>query len=191
MARIPSVLLTLAASLALAGVATLGAQAPPKPLPQPATVPIITFDTVKGTIVMETFPLEAPKSVEHIVKLVKRRFYDGQSIHRVVAGQLVQFGDQQSRNATLKDWWGRGPNSGSGNSIGMAEISKKRTHKRGSVSLANSGNPASADSQLFFALRASPQWDGKYTVIGQITSGIDVPAKLQVGDRIKKVTVSP
>jgi cyclophilin family peptidyl-prolyl cis-trans isomerase len=154
-------------------------------------VPVITMDTAKGTVVFETFPVEAPKSVEHIVKLVKRRFYDGQAIHRVVPGQLVQFGDQQTRNATLKDWWGRGPNSGSGNPIGVAELSKKRLHKRGSVSLAHPGVPASADSQMFFALRAAPQWDGKYTVIGQITSGIDVPAKLEVGDRIKKVTVSP
>jgi peptidylprolyl isomerase len=171
------------------------AQPPRKPATPPAApasaaVPVITMETAKGTIVFETFPLEAPKSVEHILKLVKRRFYDGQAFHRVVAGQLVQFGDQQSRNATLKDWWGRGPNSGSGNPIGVAEFSKKRPHKRGSVSLANSGVAASADSQMFFALRAAPAWDGKYTVIGQVTSGLEILPKLQVGDRIKRVTAS-
>jgi cyclophilin family peptidyl-prolyl cis-trans isomerase len=43
---------------------------------------------------------------------------------------------------------------------------------------------------MFFALRASPQWDGKYTIIGQVTSGLEILPKLQVGDRIKKETVS-
>jgi cyclophilin family peptidyl-prolyl cis-trans isomerase len=180
--------LTAAAVSVTAALFAQGAK-PPAASP-PAKVPVLTFETVKGTIVVETFPLEAPKSVEHILALVKRRFYDGTAVHRVVAAQLVQFGDQQSRNAQLKEWWGRGPNSGSGNPIGVAEISKKRTHKRGSLSLAHSGNPAAADSQMFFALKAAPQWDGKYTVIGQVTEGLDLIAKLQVGDRIKKVTVS-
>ena len=164
----------------------------PKPsAPAPAAGPVVTLDTVKGTIVFETYPQEAPKSVEHIVKLIKRRFYDGQAIHRVVAGQIVQFGDQQSRNMQLKEWWGRGPNSGSGAAIGVAEISKKRQHRRGSVSLAHPGTAAAADSQMFFALRPVPAWDGKYTIIGQITSGLDLLPKLAVGDRIKRVTVTP
>jgi cyclophilin family peptidyl-prolyl cis-trans isomerase len=171
-------------------VSTL-AQAPPKqatPAPLPK-FPVITIETVKGTIVVETFPLDAPKSVEHIVALVKRRFYDGTAIHRIVPGQLAQWGDQQSRNAQLKEWWGRGPGSGSGSPIGVAEISKRR-HRLGTVSLAHPGSPASADSQLFFALRAAPQWDGKYTIIGQVTTGLDILPRLQVGDRIKKVTVT-
>jgi peptidylprolyl isomerase len=169
------------------------AQAPAKkpatPPPAAATGPVITLDTAKGTIVFETFPGDAPKSVEHIIALVKRRFYDGTAIHRVVPGQLAQWGDQQSRNAQLREWWGRGPGSGSGNPIGVAEISKRR-HRLGTVSLAHPGSPAAADSQLFFALRASPAWDGKYTIVGQVTAGLDLLPKLQVGDRIKKVTVS-
>jgi len=178
----------------------LAAQTPPKkpataPAPAaptaPSAAPVLTFETVKGTIAVETFPVEAPKSIEHIVALVKRHFYDGTAVHRVVAGQLIQFGDQQSRNMQLKEWWGRGPNSGSGNPVGVAEFSKKHPHKRGTLSLAHSGNAAAADSQMFFSLRAAPQWDGKYTVIGQVTSGLDVMAKLEVGDRIKKVTLTP
>jgi cyclophilin family peptidyl-prolyl cis-trans isomerase len=168
------------------------AQAPPKKPVAPPTAaagPVITLDTVKGTIVFETFPGDAPKSVEHLVALVKRRFYDGTAIHRVVPGQLAQWGDQQSRNAQLREWWGRGASSGSGNPIGVAEISKRR-HRFGTVSLAHPGSPAAADSQLFFALKAAPQWDGKYTIVGQVTAGLDILPKLQVGDRIKKVTVS-
>lgn len=188
------------AVLSTFSLAVPAAQAPkPKAKPAPSAKtatpavqpgPVVTVETVKGTIVFATYPGEAPKSVEHVLNLVKRRFYDGQSIHRVVAGQLVQFGDPQSRNMQLKEWWGRGPNSGSGNPIGVAEISKRLKHRRGTVALANSGSPASADSQLFFALRAMPAWDGKYTIIGQITSGLEVLPKLQVGDRIKRVTVA-
>jgi cyclophilin family peptidyl-prolyl cis-trans isomerase len=178
-----------ALALSTSLLAQTPAKTPAAPPPGPAA-PVVTVETVKGTIVFETYPLDAPKSVEHIVALVKRRFYDGTAIHRVVAGQLAQWGDQQSRNAQLKEWWGRGAGSGSGSPIGVAEISKKRRHKLGTVSLAHPGTPASADSQMFFALRASPQWDGKYTIIGQVTSGLEILPKLQVGDRIKKVTVS-
>jgi peptidylprolyl isomerase len=193
-----SLRLTLVLAASLSGALLAAQPAKPKPAapaartPAPAAAagPTLTLDTVKGTIVIETYPNEAPKSVEHILTLVKRRFYDGQSIHRVVAGQLVQFGDPQTRNMQLKEWWGRGPGSGSGTSIGVAEISKKRLHRRGSVSLAHPGHAASADSQLFIAMRASPAWDGKYTIIGQVTTGVELVPKLAVGDRIKRVTVA-
>jgi cyclophilin family peptidyl-prolyl cis-trans isomerase len=186
-----------AIGLALVGLAPAGAQAPAKPaskdtatLPAPAAGPVVTMETAKGTIVFETYPKDAPRSVEHIVKLIKRRFYDGTAVHRTVAGQLVQFGDQQSRNMQLKEWWGRGPNSGSGEPIGVAEISKTRKHRRGSVSMANPGTAAAADSQMFFALRPIAAWDGKYAIIGQVTSGMEIAAALAVGDRIKRVTVT-
>jgi peptidylprolyl isomerase len=152
--------------------------------------PVLTIDTVKGPVVVELLAAEAPKSVAHIVELARKRFYDGQAVHRTVPGQLVQFGDQQSRDMTLKEWWGRGPKSGSGNPIGVAEISKKLKHRRGTVSLAHSGDPKGSDSQMFIALRPIPQWDGKYVIVGQVTSGMENAAKLQVGDRLKKVTVS-
>jgi cyclophilin family peptidyl-prolyl cis-trans isomerase len=153
--------------------------------------PVMRMDTAKGPIVIELYPASAPKSVEHITKLVKRNFYNNQAVHRVVAGQLVQFGDPQSRNMMLVDWWGRGPNSGSGQAIGVAEISKTLKHRRGSVSMAHPGAPAAADSQMFIALRAVPKWDGQYTIIGQVTSGIEVAARLARGDKIKTITVTP
>jgi cyclophilin family peptidyl-prolyl cis-trans isomerase len=176
-----------AAMLLVVGAVLAQGSAKPAAQPSAAPGPVVTMDTVKGTIVFELFAADAPKSVDHIVKLIQRRFYDGQSIHRVVGGQLVQFGDPQSRNMTLKELWGR---SGSGNPIGVAEISKKRTHRRGTVSLANAGDPRFADSQMFFALAPIPGWNGRYAVIGQVTKGLEVLPKLQVGDRIKKVTVT-
>jgi peptidylprolyl isomerase len=173
--------------------ATKPAASAPKPgaAAKPAVkTPVFRIETAKGAMVVETFPMDAPKSFEHILALVKKRFYDGQAVHRVVPGQAVQFGDPQSRNMMLVDWWGRGPNSGSGSMIGVNELSKSRTHKRGTLSIANSGSPSFGDSQLFIALRAVPKWDGHYTIIGQVTSGLEVADKLARGDKIKSITVT-
>jgi cyclophilin family peptidyl-prolyl cis-trans isomerase len=178
------------------GQARPAAQPPAKPAPAkaapPAAVktPVFRIETAKGTMVVETYPMDAPKSFEHILALVKKRFYDGQAVHRVVPGQAVQFGDPQSRNMMLVDSWGRGPASGSGSIIGVSEVSKTRKHRRGTVAIANSGSPAFGDSQLFIALRAVPKWDGNYTIIGQVTSGIEVADKLARGDKIKAITVT-
>jgi cyclophilin family peptidyl-prolyl cis-trans isomerase len=155
-----------------------------------AKTPVFRIETAKGTIVVETYPTDAPKSFEHILALVKKRFYDNQAVHRVVRGQAVQFGDPQSRNMMLVDWWGRGPNSGSGSVIGVSEVSKTRKHRRGTLALANSGSPAVADSQMYIALRPVAAWDGKYTIIGQVTSGIEVADKLARGDKIKSITAT-
>jgi len=167
------------------------APATAKPAPAPtAKTPVFRIETAKGVIVVETYPMDAPKSFEHILALVKRRFYDNQAVHRVVPGQAIQFGDPQSRNMMLVDWWGRGPNSGSGSMIGVNEVSKTRKHRRGTLSIANSGSPEVGDSQMFIALRAVSSWDGKYTIIGQVTSGIEVADKLARGDKIKAITVT-
>ena len=185
---------------ALALAAPAAAQAPkpgaaPTAKPAPAApkagaAPVFRIETAKGVMVVETYPMDAPKSFEHILALVKKRFYDNQAVHRVVPGQAVQFGDPQSRNMMLSDWWGRGPNSGSGSIIGVNEVSKTRKHKRGTLAIANAGSPAVGDSQMFVALRAVSSWDGKYTIIGQVTSGIEVADKLARGDKIKAITVT-
>ncbi len=158
--------------------------------PKAGATPVFRIETAKGVMVVETYPMDAPKSFEHILALVKKGFYNNQAVHRVVPGQAVQFGDPQSRNMMLVDWWGRGPNSGSGSAIGVSEISKTRKHQRGTLAIANSGSPALGDSQVFIALRAVPAWNGKYTIIGQVTSGMEVADKLARGDKIKSVTVT-
>jgi cyclophilin family peptidyl-prolyl cis-trans isomerase len=84
-------------------------------------------------------------------------------------------------------WWGR---QGSGKPIGVAEITKKRKHIAGAVSMAHPGSdPATADSQFFILRRAAPELDGKYTVFGRVLKGTDVVAKLQRGDILKRVSV--
>jgi cyclophilin family peptidyl-prolyl cis-trans isomerase len=163
----------------LAGVTVMGAQRASAP-----AVPVVTIETAKGTIEIRLFPSDAPKSVEHILQLVKRNFYRGQRIHRVER-TLVQFGDPVSRDVSRRAWWGR---ASSGNPIGVAEFNK-RTHARGAVGLAHSGDPRYADSQLYIVKVASPGLDGKHVVIGQVTRGMDVVDALQVTDVLKQVTV--
>jgi cyclophilin family peptidyl-prolyl cis-trans isomerase len=157
------------------------------PQKSPGAGPLIVFETAtKGTFTMETYPNEAPKSVAHILALVKKNFYNGQRFHRVVPGFVVQWGDPQSRDFTKKDQWGRG---GSGTPIGVAEINPKRTHRLGAVALAHAGDASRADSQIYVTLAPTPRLDGDYAVIGQVIDGMDVVQKLQVGDVIRRATV--
>src|SRR5215207_5552208 len=90
--------------------------------------PIIVVETTKGTFEIETYSDDAPKTVAHIVALVKQGFYDGQRIHRAIPGFLVQWGDPRSRDTGQQADWGRGPAASSGTPVGVAEISSKRLH---------------------------------------------------------------
>lgn len=145
--------------------------------------PIIVFETVKGNIEMELFPADAPRTVEHILGLVRRNFYNGLRIHRVERGYVVQFGDPQTRDASLaaRARWG---SRGSGRPVGVAEI--KRPHRLGSVAMAHSGDPARADAQMYITLAPQPQLDRNYTVFGQVIAGMDVVNRLAVGDVIRR-----
>src|SRR5690242_5111503 len=76
--------------------------------------PIIVVQTPKGTFAFETYPAEAPKTVAHIVELVRRGFYDGQRVHRAVPGFVVQWGDPRSTDPAREAEWGHGPAASSG-----------------------------------------------------------------------------
>ncbi len=168
-----------------------GAAQAPAATPQrsPGAGPVIVFETVKGTFEIETYPNEAPRSVEHILALVKRNFYNGLRVHRVEPGFVIQFGDPQTRDMTKRDRWGT---DGSGRSIGAAEISPKRPHKLGAVALAHRGDPRGADSQMYIALNGPARYghmEGDYTVFGQVIAGMSVVQKLQITDIIRRATV--
>jgi cyclophilin family peptidyl-prolyl cis-trans isomerase len=156
-----------------------------------SALPVVVFETVKGSFEVELYPNEAPKSVEHILTLVRRNFYNGLRVHRFVAGFVVQFGDPLTRDMTKKASWGSG---GSGRTIGVAEISSKRPHKLGAVALAYAGRsgPTSADSQLYICLNGPARYaaiEGDYAVIGQVISGMDVVQQLKELDIIRRASV--
>lgn len=153
----------------------------------PGAGPLITVETMKGSFTFETYPNEAPKSVEHILGLVKRNFYNGMRIHRQIPGFIAQFGDPLSRDLSKQDSWGTG---GSFNIVGVGEANPKRTHVTGAVAMAYPGkDPRQADSQMYIMLAPRHSLDGDYTVIGQVIAGMDVVQKLVKGDIIRRVTV--
>ncbi|MEZ5420959.1 MAG: peptidylprolyl isomerase [Vicinamibacterales bacterium] len=166
--------------VALVQAAPVLAQAPATP-----AGPVIVVETARGVFEFETYPAEAPKTVARIVELVKR-FYNGQRIHRVVPGFVIQWGDPQTRDMTKKDRWGTG---GSGKPVGVAEITKTRTHVLGAVAMAHAGDPSKADSQMYVTLAPVARLNGQYTVFGKVISGMDVVQKIQAEDRIVRMTV--
>jgi cyclophilin family peptidyl-prolyl cis-trans isomerase len=182
--------LTTAGAVIATGILMLGsgltAQKPtPKPAAPKAPAPVIVLETVKGTIEIETLPDDAPNTVAHIVELVKKNFYNGMRFHRAEENFLVQVGDPQSRDMSREAWWGRGP--GSGKPIGVSEIGTRK-HATGSVGMAHSGDPKYADSQFYIVMQPRPGLDGKFTIFGRVTSGMDVVKKLKRADILKRAS---
>jgi cyclophilin family peptidyl-prolyl cis-trans isomerase len=178
------ILLYVLCGLCVLGVSFLSSLA----YAQPAG-PVIVVETTKGTFAFETYPADAPKTVAHIVELVKRGFYDGQRVHRALPGFLVQWGDPRSRDLSREAEWGRGPDASSGHPIGGSELRRKRAHTRGAVAVAHQGIPALADSQIYVTLANRPDLNNRYTVFGHVIDGEDVPARLERGDLIRKMYV--
>jgi len=114
----------------------------------------------RGRVVIEMRPDLAPNHVKRIKELVRKGFYDGIVFHRVIEGFMAQGGDPTGT--------GRG---GSGQNI-KAEFSKE-PHVRGTLSMARANHPDSADSQFFIVFAPAPFLDGKYTVWGKVTDGMD------------------
>jgi cyclophilin family peptidyl-prolyl cis-trans isomerase len=156
---------------------------------QGTNAPVIVVETSKGTFQFETYPADAPKTVAHIVDLVKQGFYDGQRFHRAQRGFVIQWGDPQSRDESKQQDWGRGAAASSGTPVGTAELSKKRIHTRGAVGVAHPGNPALADSQIFVTLDKRDELNGKYSVIGHVIAGMDVVDLIQRGDTIRRMYI--
>ena len=160
-----------------------------RPLSAQPAGPVIVVETSKGAFEFETYPVEAPKTVAHVLDLVTRGFYDGQRIHRALPEFLVQWGDPRSRDLSREADWGRGAEASSGTPIGVSELRRNRLHTRGAVAMAHAGTPAQADSQVYVTLANRPDLDNRYTVFGHIISGADVPARLERGDLIRKIYV--
>ena len=174
-------LVTVALLLAICSLINLAARQK-----SPGAGPIIVLETVKGTIEFETYPEEAPKTVARVIELIKKNFYNGLRFHRAEPNFVVQVGDPVTRDMSRQSWWGR---QGSGQAIGVAEITKKRRNGPGAVGMAHSGSAKDASSQFYITLRAAPTLDGKFAVFGKVIKGLDVAAKIQKADVIKKASV--
>ena len=140
---------------------------------------VATIKTAKGNIVAELYPKDAPQHVNNFVFLARDGFFNGLTFHRVVAGFVIQGGDPLGSGV-----------GGPGYNI-PPEIKSK--HTKGALAMARQGGPAqttpSSGSQFYVTLEAQPGLDGDYTVFGQVTQGMDVVAKIAVGDVMQTVTI--
>jgi len=142
------------------------------------------IDTKDGRITIRLRPDLAPKHVAQIKTLVKRGFYDGIVFHRVIDGFMAQTGDPTGTGTGKSDL----PNI-------PAEFTQT-PFKRGTLGMARSSLPDSANSQFFICFGDASFLNGKYTVFGEVTSGMDVVDKIKRGeppanpDKMLKVTLA-
>jgi peptidylprolyl isomerase len=131
--------------------------------------------TKRGNIEIKLFTDQAPLTVLNFVQLVRSGFYDGLTFHRVVPNFVIQGGDPRG------DSWG---------SPGYAIRSEfnKYSYTRGTVGMASAGKDTEG-SQFFITHSPQPHLDGRYTVFGRVTSGIDVVDAIQEGDVMKLVAI--
>jgi len=159
----------------LAGLAalTLALPAAAQTAP-PEGAPVLEIDVAgqaSGTIRITLRPDLAPQHVERIVTLAERGDYDGVVFHRVIEGFMAQTGDvQNGREGGNPRMWGTG---GSDLPNLPAEFSSE-PFARGVMGMARSQSPNSANSQFFLMFAPAPHLNGQYTVLGQITDGLDV-----------------
>ena len=127
---------------------------------------IATMSTNHGDITIELFDEDAPKTVDNFKKLAADGFYDGLIFHRIIKDFMIQGGCPQ------------GTGTGGPGYTFEDEINEHKA-VRGSLAMANAG-PNTNGSQFFIVtLEATPWLDGKHTVFGQVTDGMDVVDKLE------------
>ncbi len=133
----------------------------------------VEIRTTKGVIVIQLLVEEAPGSVTNFVELVEKKYFDGKNFHRVVPNFVIQGGCN------------RGDGFGSEDYSIRSEFSRTR-YSTGSVGMASAGKDTEG-TQWFITHSPTPHLDGKYTIIAQTISGIDVVDKIEVGDVIQEV----
>ena len=132
----------------------------------------LLMETTKGPVTIRLRPDLAPNHVQRIKELARQGFYDGVVFHRVIDGFMAQTGDPTGTGT-----------GGSGKKL-KAEFSKA-PHVRGVCSMARANDPNSADSQFFICFADAHFLDGKYTVWGEVTNGMEAVDKLKRGEPVQ------
>lgn len=166
------------AAAALMVAAPAMAQAPAA-APKAAPDNTLYLDTTYGRVVIALRPDLAPKHVERLKLLAREGFYNNVPFHRVIDGFMAQTGDGQFGNGTGGSKYPNLP----------AEFSAT-PFVRGTVGMARSSAPDSANSQFFICLDAAPFLNGKYTVVGEVVSGMQFVDKIKKGSSANNGTVS-
>ena len=137
-----------------------------------------TIETERGDIAIELYAQHAPKTVNNFVFLAREGFYDGLLFHRVIKDFMIQCGDPTGS--------GRG---GPGYKFEDETRGNPLKHGTGYLSMANAG-PNTNGSQFFITHSPQPHLDGKHTVFGKVSEGMDAVNAIKQGEVMTKVTIS-
>jgi len=143
------------------------------------------IETERGTIKAELFDTETPNTVANFEKLANAGFYDGTRFHRVIPDFVIQGGDPLSKNASDP----RVGTGGPGYHIKCECHLNTHKHQAGSLSMAHAGKDTGG-SQFFVCHSPQAHLDGKHTVFGQVTDGMDVVNAIRKNDLVNSIRVS-
>ena len=148
-----------------------------------------TFETDRGTIVAELYEKEAPGTVANFEKLANDGFYDGVKFHRVIEEFVIQGGDPLSRDLPPGDR--RIGTGGPGYTIKCETQGNPHRHEVGALSMAHAGRDTGG-SQFFIVLSEANtrHLNGKHTVFGKVTEGLDVVRQIVQDDTMTRVRVA-
>lgn len=146
------------------------AEAPPAAPAGETTTVFAKLMLKDGPVEIEFLPSVAPKAVAQMTKLIEQGFYDGLKFHRVIPGFMAQTGDPTGTGAGGSDL----PNL-------PAEFSST-PFERGTIGMARTQDPNSANSQFFIMFAAAPHLNGQYTVVGKVVAGMDNVDKIKKGE---------
>jgi cyclophilin family peptidyl-prolyl cis-trans isomerase len=142
-----------------------------------------------GDVKIKLFPDVAPKHVERIKKLADGGEYDNVVFHRVIDGFMAQTGDVKFGNSSSKNFDLRRAGMGGSDLPDLKAEFNNLPHDRGTLSMARSQDPNSANSQFFICFKAAPFLDRQYTVFGKVIEGMEFVDKIKRGDENKNGSV--
>ena len=143
-----------------------------------------------GDVKIELFEDVAPNHVKRIKELAENGHYDNVVFHRVIDGFMAQTGDVKFGNSESKDFDLRRAGMGGSELPDLKQEFSSVPHDRGTLSMARSSDPDSANSQFFICFKAAPFLDRQYTVIGKVLEGMDFVDKIKRGDESNNGSVS-
>ena len=143
-----------------------------------------------GDVKIELFEDVAPNHVKRIKQLAKDGKYDGVVFHRVIDGFMAQTGDVQFGNSSNDQFDLRRAGMGGSDLPDLKEEFSDLPHERGTLSMARSQDPNSANSQFFICFKEASFLDRQYTVFGKVIEGMDLVDKIKRGDQNNNGSVS-
>ena len=135
-----------------------------------------------GNVEIELYPDIAPNHVERIKKLATEKKYDGVVFHRVIDGFMAQTGDVQYGNSTLDSYDIQRAGTGGSEYPDLKSEFSNIAHERGTLSMARSSDPNSANSQFFICFKSAPHLDRQYTVFGKVIKGMEFVDLIKRGE---------